>query len=64
MFMGNLDDDGVVRNNLEYPIVARYICINPQRWHQFISLRREMYGCRFGKIYFIIHIRIDSPKLK
>ncbi len=49
MFMGNVDDDSVARNNLEYPIVARYICFNPQRWHQFISMRVEMFGCRFGE---------------
>lgn len=47
MFEGNTDDDGVFRNNLDYPIVARYIRFNPQRWHQFISMRVEVYGCRF-----------------
>lgn len=50
MFQGNDDDDTVVRNNFNYPIVARYVRINPQRWHNFISMRIELYGCRFGKI--------------
>jgi len=51
MFDGNVNDDDVVTNTLEYPIVARYIRINPQRWARFISLRVELYGCRFGKLW-------------
>lgn len=51
MFEANLDDDTVVRNNLTNPVVARYVRVNPQRWHRFISLRVEFYGCRFGKLY-------------
>jgi len=47
MFEGNTDDNTVVKNNLLYPIIARYIRINPQRWNRFISLRAELYGCRF-----------------
>jgi len=51
MFEGNLDDNTVVENSLPYPIVARYIRINPQRWDRFISMRVEFYGCRFGKLW-------------
>jgi contactin associated protein-like 2 len=47
MFMGNTDDNTVVSNTLPYPVVARYIRINPQRWNRFISMRVELYGCRF-----------------
>jgi len=50
MFDGNLNDNDVVENTLPYPIVARYIRINPQRWARFISLRVEFYGCRFGRL--------------
>jgi len=50
MFEGNLDDNTVVTNELPYPIVARYIRVNPQRWARFISMRVEFYGCRFGKL--------------
>jgi len=49
MFEGNLNDNDVVTNELPYPIVARYIRVNPQRWDRFISMRVEFYGCRFGK---------------
>ena len=48
MFEGNYDDDSVKRNDVEYPIVARYIRFSPQRWNKFISMRVEIYGCRFG----------------
>jgi len=49
MFESNLNDNDVVEITLPYPIVTRYIRINPQRWERFISLRAEFYGCRFGK---------------
>ncbi|CAH1775387.1 unnamed protein product [Owenia fusiformis] len=47
MFLGNWDDNSVRRNTLPYDIIARYIRINPQRWHSFISLRLEIYACPF-----------------
>jgi len=47
LFEGNTNDDDIHRNNLDYPIIARYIQFNPQRWHSFISMRVELYGCRF-----------------
>lgn len=46
-FEGNSDDDTVKYNVLIYPLVARYIRFNPQRWNQFLSMRVEVYGCRF-----------------
>ena len=51
LFEGNDNDNGVKRTNLEYPIVARYVQFNPQRWHHFISMRVEVYGCRFGEYH-------------
>ena len=55
MFEGNDDDDVPKKNELDYPIVARYIKFNPQRWHRFISLRVEVYGCRFGELTYLIY---------
>ena len=49
MFEGNLNDNTPVRNDFDYAIVARYIRFNPQRWHRYISMRVEAYGCRFGR---------------
>jgi contactin associated protein-like 2 len=47
MFEANVDDNTVVKNILIYPIIARYVRINPQRWNRYLSLRAELYGCRF-----------------
>ncbi|PAA67861.1 hypothetical protein BOX15_Mlig032672g1 [Macrostomum lignano] len=46
LFEGNIDDHGVAENRFSYPIVARYVRINPQRWHNLISMRAELYGCK------------------
>ncbi|XP_041371694.1 neurexin-4-like [Gigantopelta aegis] len=47
MFNGNDNSYKVVQNTLMYPVVARYIRFNPQRWSMFISMRIEIYGCLF-----------------
>ncbi|XP_071101429.1 neurexin-4-like [Haliotis cracherodii] len=48
MFVGNDNGWKIVQNTLHYPIVARYVRFNPQRWNMFISLRMEIYGCLFN----------------
>ncbi|PAA60041.1 hypothetical protein BOX15_Mlig001539g1 [Macrostomum lignano] len=45
LFTGNIDDQGVAENTFLYPIIARYVRVLPQRWHNLISLRMELYGC-------------------
>ena len=56
MFEANINDNSVVIRDLQYPVIARYIKINPQRWNRFISLRVELYGCRFGSLnWFTIY---------
>ncbi|XP_064644863.1 neurexin-4-like isoform X1 [Lineus longissimus] len=47
LFIGNDNADSIKLNVLEFPIVARYIRINPQRWSGFIAMRVELYGCKF-----------------
>ena len=64
MFEANLDDNTVVRNNLTYPVVARYVRINPQRWNRFISMRIELYGCRFGKDSFVVALYVLLPRVQ
>ena len=49
LFEANIDDNTVAVAYLPYQLIARYIRINPQRWNRFISLRAELYGCRFGE---------------
>ncbi|CAF3909050.1 unnamed protein product [Rotaria magnacalcarata] len=46
-FVGNRNDNGIVRNNFSDPFIARYIRFNPRQWNNFISMRVEVYGCPF-----------------
>ncbi|KAL3309815.1 hypothetical protein Ciccas_011634, partial [Cichlidogyrus casuarinus] len=67
LFRGNKDSDSVKMNVFEFPIVARYIRINPQIWNSVISLRVELFGCVYRP--FIanfdgtswIDFRLDQP---
>lgn len=34
-----------VRNNFIPPIEARFVRVNPTRWHQRIALKMELLGC-------------------
>ena len=45
MFAGNTNRDSIVRNNLNPPIISRYIRFLPIAWHGHISMRVELYGC-------------------
>uniref|UniRef100_A0A8D0GZP7 Discoidin, CUB and LCCL domain containing 1 n=1 Tax=Sphenodon punctatus TaxID=8508 RepID=A0A8D0GZP7_SPHPU len=46
VFQGNSNAGGIVRNNFIPPIVARYVKVIPQTWHQRIALKLELTGCR------------------
>ncbi|XP_060103746.1 contactin-associated protein-like 2 [Heteronotia binoei] len=48
-FPGNLNSDGVVRHDLQHPVVARYVRILPLDWsgEGQIGLRTEVYGCPY-----------------
>ncbi|XP_053677139.1 neurexin-4 [Anopheles nili] len=54
LFKGNRDGDSVRMNSFEVPIIAQWIRINPTRWQNRISLRAELYGCRYESesVYF------------
>ncbi|XP_027751788.1 contactin-associated protein 1 [Empidonax traillii] len=55
-FFGNVNESGVVRHDLHYPILARYIRIIPVAWNPRgkIGLRLGLYGCpyRSHTLYF------------
>ncbi|XP_043359345.1 LOW QUALITY PROTEIN: contactin-associated protein 1 [Dermochelys coriacea] len=55
-FFGNVNESGVVRHDLHYPILARYIRIIPTAWNPRgkIGLRLGLYGCpyRSDVLYF------------
>ncbi|XP_012859948.2 discoidin, CUB and LCCL domain-containing protein 1 [Echinops telfairi] len=46
VFQGNSNFQDPVRNNFIPPIVARYVRVIPQTWHQRIALKVELIGCR------------------
>ncbi|XP_068023183.1 contactin-associated protein 1 isoform X2 [Melanerpes formicivorus] len=48
-FFGNVNESGVVRHDLHYPIFARYIRIIPVAWNPRgkIGLRLGLYGCPY-----------------
>ncbi|XP_075413558.1 contactin-associated protein-like 2 [Tenrec ecaudatus] len=48
-FPGNINSDGVVRHDLQYPLTARYIRLVPLDWNAEgrIGLRAEVYGCSY-----------------
>ncbi|XP_078374843.1 asialoglycoprotein receptor 2-like [Oculina patagonica] len=43
---GNTDQDSVVYHEINPPISARLIRFRPVAWHNHISMRVELYGCR------------------
>ncbi|XP_037376195.1 discoidin, CUB and LCCL domain-containing protein 1 [Talpa occidentalis] len=46
VFQGNSNFRDPVRNNFIPPIVARYVRVVPQTWHQRIALKVELIGCQ------------------
>jgi len=50
VYEANRDQNTVVVNNLEAPIQARFIRLEPQNWHGHISIRMELYGCSFKSV--------------
>jgi hypothetical protein len=52
IFIGNSDQNGVVKNDFSSPFQAQYVRLNPLSWFGHISLRLEFYGnqdvCKSG----------------
>ncbi|TNN04384.1 hypothetical protein fugu_001413 [Takifugu bimaculatus] len=46
IFQGNNNNMDEVRNNFIPPIEARFVRVNPTRWHQRIALKLELHGCQ------------------
>ncbi|KXJ06226.1 Venom prothrombin activator oscutarin-C non-catalytic subunit [Exaiptasia diaphana] len=47
VFKGNSDKHTVVKHNLNPPIYARYIRVVVKTWYRFVSMRMELYGCKY-----------------
>ncbi|KAM8980872.1 contactin-associated protein-like 2 [Sarcophilus harrisii] len=71
-FPGNINSDGVVRHDLQHPVIARYVRIVPLDWNGEgrIGLRIEVYGCSYWAdvINFDGHVvlpyRFKNKKMK
>ncbi|XP_068773930.1 discoidin, CUB and LCCL domain-containing protein 1-like [Struthio camelus] len=50
VFEGNADSHEEVFNAFIPPIVARYVRITPQRWHQRIALKVALVGCQLARM--------------
>ncbi|CAH3166775.1 unnamed protein product [Porites evermanni] len=50
-FVGNTDENTIVYNELNGSIVARYTRFQPTAWHNHISMRVELYGCK-GNLFW------------
>nr|XP_021401172.1 discoidin, CUB and LCCL domain-containing protein 2 isoform X2 [Lonchura striata domestica] len=48
VFQGNTELYQEVRNNFIPPIIARFLRINPIKWHQKIAMKVELLGCQFS----------------
>ena len=52
IFNGNTDRNTIVTNNINPAIPsARFVRIRPQEYHEYISLRFEILGCKSGNGY-------------
>ena len=49
IFLGNRDQDTVVKHQIRPLLRAKYVRINPVSWYKRISLRLEFYGHKVGK---------------
>ncbi|XP_027561684.1 discoidin, CUB and LCCL domain-containing protein 1-like [Neopelma chrysocephalum] len=50
VFEGNADSHGEVSNAFIPPIVARYVRVTPQRWHQHVALKVALVGCPLARV--------------
>ena len=53
VFNGNSDQNSIVVNTLDPPIMARFIRVQPVKYYGWMSLRMELYGCRSGGNLFV-----------
>ncbi|XP_065713503.1 discoidin, CUB and LCCL domain-containing protein 1-like isoform X2 [Patagioenas fasciata] len=50
IFEGNTDSRGEVSNAFIPPIVARYVRVTPQSWHQHVALKVALVGCQLARV--------------
>nr|XP_022322146.1 uncharacterized protein LOC111123822 isoform X3 [Crassostrea virginica] len=45
IFLGNTDENSIVTNNFDCPVIAKCVRINPLEWNNHISMRFDLLGC-------------------
>ena len=61
IFPGNIDDDSLVTNMLDCPVIARYIRILPQGWINHIAMRFDVLGCQaVTGIFFLFFTQSEN----
>ena len=63
VFVGNTDENTIVYNEFNGSIVARYTRFQPTAWHNHISMRVELYGCK-GTFFVNILLLWNSEKIQ
>lgn len=54
-FQGNYDRYSVRTHAFRPALLARYVRINPRRWHGWMSMRLELYGGRWSKQFNLFY---------
>ena len=54
LFQANRDQNSIMKNAINPPILARYVKLNPRGWYRHICMRIEYYGCVAGKFLFFL----------
>lgn len=44
-FLGNFDSETLKKNYFDKPLNARYLKVQPVKWHEHIGLKLEVIGC-------------------
>ena len=52
VFEGNSDQDTIIYNRLNNPVITQFVRLNPKTWNEAIAIRTEFYGCDAGMAPF------------
>ncbi|XP_041721845.1 discoidin, CUB and LCCL domain-containing protein 1 [Coregonus clupeaformis] len=64
IFEGNQDSLHQTRNTFHPPIIARYLRIIPQTWHQRIAMRVELLGCTHLRVNLSSQVSLETLPTK
>jgi len=64
LFQANRDQNSIMKNAINPPILARYVKLNPRGWYRHISMRVEYYGCVAGELTSLFSFSILKLSVK